>query len=84
MSKRQRNTPRRPAPEERPGPWLARRSGLLLVAAISLAFGLYMYFRLSDSFATGERLLYSLGGSASIWVAFGLMYLFNITVRGRE
>jgi hypothetical protein len=64
-------------------PWLSKRTGLIVMIILSIALAVYMIWQLYP----GEGIAaiwWGLGFAASVWVVFGIFYLFNIFVRGKR
>lgn len=64
-------------------PWLSKRTGLIVMVVISLALAGYIIWQLYPTEGLGS-IWWGLGFAASIWVVFGIFYLFNVFVRGRR
>ncbi|MDX1612710.1 MAG: hypothetical protein R3300_00290 [Candidatus Promineifilaceae bacterium] len=76
---------KRSEPPRHNDPWLSRRTGLIVVAVISLIVAVFMTWNAStaDDIGWGEALLWGLGFGVSIWVIFSLSLLFFGWIRGR-
>jgi hypothetical protein len=72
-------------PDKKPGfsdPWIGKRTGLIIVAVVSVALVAFMAYILIPALDDPvEGLLWSLGFGASIWVVFGGFYAFNKYIR---
>lgn len=77
---RQQNQAEAPNLDE---PWLGKRTGLIIMAVLSLAIAAFMTWNLAPSEGTFGALLWGLGFAAAIWGIFGLSYAFNTWVRRR-
>lgn len=62
-------------------PWIKPRSGLIVIAVVSVLLAGYMFWQLLPSAGFVDSLLWGLGAGASIWAIFGFSYLFNKLVR---
>ncbi len=94
---RKKGTRRRPAPqragakrpEQKPAPnlnepWLSRRTGLIVMALLSLGVAAFMAWNLAPSEGLFRAILWGLGFTVAIWAVFGLSYAFNTWVRRRR
>ncbi len=63
------------------GPWLEQKTGLIIIALLSLAFGIFMIWQLIPSEGWGNAILWGLGSAAAIWAVFLLAFGFNKLVR---
>nr|MBN1230129.1 hypothetical protein [Anaerolineae bacterium] len=61
--------------------WIKPRTGLIVIAIVSVLLAGYMFWQLLPTEGLGGALLWGLGAGASIWAIFGLNYLVNRTVR---
>ncbi len=71
-------------PDKKPGfsdPWIGKRTGLIVVAVVSVALVAFLAYRFIPALGLVEGLLWSLGFGASIWVVFGGFYAFNKYIR---
>lgn len=71
-------------PDKKPGfsdPWIGKRTGLIVVAFVSVALVAFLAYRFIPALGLVEGLLWSLGFGASIWVVFGGFYAFNKYIR---
>ena len=85
MSKKSsRSRDAKPEVPTRNGPWLSKRTGLIIIAAASLGLAGYVFWQLLPSEGMIGALLWGLGAGASIWAIFGFSYLFNVQLRGRN
>lgn len=64
-------------------PWLSKRTGLIAMVILSIILIGFMVWQLYPGMGL-ESILWGLGFAASIWVVFGIFYLFNTFVRGRR
>jgi hypothetical protein len=62
--------------------WISNRTGLVVMAVLGLVLAAYVIWQLYPSEGSGA-ILWGLGFAASIWLVFGLAYLFNTFVRGK-
>ncbi|MBK8987224.1 MAG: hypothetical protein IPM39_14280 [Chloroflexi bacterium] len=62
-------------------PWIQQRSGLILMALLSLGFAVFMAWQLYPTEGLGRSLLWGLGSAAALWVIFLLAFGFNKLVR---
>ena len=69
-----------PSPE---GAWLPSRTGLIILAVVSLALAVWVTVQGMKVGDFGQSVLYGLGFGASIWVVFGLVFFVNKVLRGR-
>lgn len=65
-------------------PWIAMRSGITLIAFVSLAFAVFMTWQLYPTEGLGRAILFGLASAVAIWVIFGMSLSFNIFVRRRR
>jgi hypothetical protein len=64
-------------------PWLSKRTGLIVMVVLSAALGGYIIWQLYPTEGLAS-IWWGLGFAASIWIVFGIFYLFNVFVRGRR
>ncbi|GAB4573821.1 MAG: hypothetical protein Kow0077_17390 [Anaerolineae bacterium] len=62
-------------------PWISQRSGLIVIAVVSLGLGAYMTWQLEPTQGLGNALLWGLGAAVSIWLIFLGSYLLNTFLR---
>lgn len=63
-------------------PWIEKRTGITLIAMVSVALALFVIWQLYPVIGL-ESILWGIGFSGGIWAVFGLTYLFNTRIRGR-
>ena len=71
------------APPATNEPWLSKRTGLITISVISIVIAVFMIWNLYPSEGAGA-ILWGLGFGASVWVVFGLSFLFNTFLRGKR
>lgn len=64
-------------------PWLAMRSGLMVIGMVSIGLFIYMTWQLYPTEGLDRALLWGLGFAVGIWVIFGLSLGFNTWLRRR-
>lgn len=64
-------------------PWIEKRTGITLIALVSVALALFVIWQLYPVMGL-ESILWGIGFSAGIWGVFGLTYLFNTRMRGKR
>ena len=62
-------------------PWLGKKTGLIVIAILSVALVIFLAFTFIPALGLAEGLLWSLGFGATIWIIFGGYYAFNKFVR---
>lgn len=74
------------ASNQRPGtqPWLSKRTGLIIMAVLSLGLAILILWQLYPEMGLGQALVWAAGFSLSLWVVFFMFYIFNIWIRGRS
>lgn len=74
------------AGDERPvtEPWLSKRTGLIVMALISLGLAVMVGWQVYPALGLGEALLWAAGFGVSVWVVFVAFYFFNTWIRGRS
>ena len=71
-------------PQNKPAindPWISKRTGIIVVAVISVILMVFMGYTLIPALGLVEGALWTLGFVASIWIVFGGFYAFNKFVR---
>jgi hypothetical protein len=82
--KSEKQTPKKPQVPDTNEPWLSKRTGLIVISVISIAFASYMIWQLRPVLGLSEALLWGLGYGAAIWGVFALALAFNRWVRRRK
>jgi hypothetical protein len=83
----QRATDSQQSQDEAPNlnePWLAKRTGLIIMTLLSLGIAAFMAWNLAPSEGIFRAILWGLGFAAAIWGIFGLSFAFNTWVRRRR
>ena len=62
-------------------PWIEQKSGIMMIALLSAAFGIFMIWQLIPSEGWWRAILWGLGSAAAIWGVFLLAFGFNKLVR---
>lgn len=62
-------------------PWIQQRSGLVMMALLSVGFAAFMIWQLSPTEGLGRAILWGVGSAAALWVVFGIAFGFNKLVR---
>jgi hypothetical protein len=65
-------------------PWLSKRTGLIIMAVLSLGIAAFMAWNLEPSEGLFRAVLWGLGFAAAIWGIFGLSFAFNTWMRRRR
>jgi hypothetical protein len=65
-------------------PWLSKRTGLIIMAVLSLGIAAFMAWNLAPSEGIFRAVLWGLGFAAAIWGIFGLSFAFNTWMRRRR
>jgi hypothetical protein len=64
-------------------PWIKGRTGLLIIAVLSVATGIFTGVNVFKMLGLGQAVLWGIGSAVGLWVLFGGLYLFNRMFRGR-
>jgi len=62
-------------------PWIAKRSGLSMMALLSVAFAAFMIWQLYPTEGTWRAIMWGLGSAVVLWLIFLLALGFNKLVR---
>jgi len=62
-------------------PWIAKRSGLSMMALLSVAFAAFMIWQLYPTEGTWRAIMWGLGSAVALWLIFLLALGFNKLVR---
>lgn len=62
-------------------PWLAQRSGITMMALLSLGFAAFMIWQLYPTEGVGRAIMWGLGSAVALWLIFLLGLGFNKLVR---
>ena len=62
-------------------PWLAKRSGVMMMGVLSVGFALFMIWQLYPTEGVGRSILWGLGSGVALWLIFFLGLGFNKLVR---
>lgn len=88
MAKKTGRKTNKPNEEKKPAapgtdPWLSQRTGLIIMAVMSVGLIVLVVVQTSGDLGFGWSLLFGLGMALSLWVVFVLFYAFNKWIRGR-
>jgi hypothetical protein len=86
MSKRSKSS-KQPKQTQTPAPtdpWIGQRTGLIIIAVVSVVLVGLMFWQVLPAMGAQKAILWALGAGASIWVIFGLMYIFGKKIRRRD
>lgn len=62
-------------------PWLSKKSGLRVMAVVSVLFAIYVGYVVYPVDGFGTAVLYGLIGGVAVWGVFILSYVINTTLR---
>lgn len=81
-NKSKKKTSKQAEPAVSNDPWIEKRTGITLIAMVSVAMALFVIWQLYPVMGL-ESILWGIGFSGGIWAVFGLSYLFNTRMRGK-
>lgn len=81
-NKSKKKTSKQTEPAVSNDPWIEKRTGITLIAMVSVALALFVIWQLYPVMGL-ESILWGIGFSGGIWAVFGLSYLFNTRMRGK-
>ncbi len=62
-------------------PWIQQRSGLTMMALLSVGFAAFMIWQLLPTEGLWRSIMWGVGSAVALWVVFGLAFGFNKLVR---
>jgi hypothetical protein len=83
MTKSDKEKKRSPFVDPR-DPWISGRTGVLIIAVLSVAMAIFMGINIYKMGGIGPAILWGLGSAVVVWILFGALYLFNLLFRTKR